>query len=656
LSTKTRQTRATTTKATAESAKTAAQTKEDLKQKKLKGKWRQRQKAELEAARKQLLICRTFPKVCVPGMKRLQLSIASIQKLTKKARTQLYAWAMTWCLTILVATNWRKWWAAPTRSDASSTKETTFTTTFAGRWCGGWFGEISCAASTLRLFVGAIVLLECSGLMTPELNVFAAPEVVALATFPKYPKQTHSIVHEPDVVQTVLPDLGPDTRAACVSRLLKLRFACVLAFCIFVVTPAPSSGSSSSGPSSSSSPSGGCLPNVVLRLVALLAYAVGAACYGVLGAVGLMYDHCHSVQGAILLVGALTVVVYDVSDDPRDARGRRAARWLRTFLFVSVLAPIYLCSGLSKMRYEGLYDNFVRARWLKRGLLDSPQRQTFRAINEYIAHTKSLLVLFSVGNQLFETGVSLLVLFAGATPMLQEAFNVALLVTAAAFHVYVFFFLGPNFMRLGVMLLFAADPVGLLVVLRRKLTCKKTCFDLGGDSQGGAASSSSWENKHHRDLEVEEDDDDDDDFVALAPLNRLSQRHLLPKVKDLPLEKKRSGEETRKTDVLIGKPSLFDQFRAAFGFATLLAFMRVQLASDYHHVAGVIPAVQKHNPYFPIPEFSMFTSPTKENNSYKAIAALDVLIVIGLTIKYGPFGGTLRKFFPGAAKYRRRDC
>ena len=598
--------------------------KEDPKVTKMKRKLKRKLNDELDAAKSHLLLCQWFP-ICEVQSKRLMLSVASIGKLTKKPRINFYSWMMAWCMSLVIAMNWRKWINAEQAMTQTELKAETRTMTgcygamktYAAKWCSSevWgFGEISFAASSLRLFIGMIVLLECSGFTTPELDIFAAPEIVRLATYPSFPPQTGDIVHEPDVVQTLMPDLKPETRTHYVHKLQRIRFLCVLAWCIFVLIPAPTS-SSTTTPTTTTPRTSFLGHPVVLRWGALVSYTVGAVCYVTLGAIGLMYDHCHSPQGPMLLVLSLSVVVYDVSDDPKDPRGRRAAKWLRTFLFVSVLAPIYLCSGISKLRYEGIYDNFVKADWLKRALLSDLQRQTYPKINNYIGTSQILATFFSWGNQVFETFLPLLVLFNPMGPRYQGVMNYLLLLVAACFHIYVFFFLGPNFSRLGLMLLLATDPLGVVLRFRRKCLVGTTTTTTNKKKPVGFPEEDDMEVEAYDDTEETKDD----------------RRSLLPKVTLL-----RHGDDEKKASAVLLTPSTADFCRGIFGFVVLLAFFRVQLASDFDHWTKRIPPNQHHNPYFPIPEFAMFTRATKQINSYTTIAIFDLLLVSALVVKYGP--------------------
>lgn len=272
----------------------------------------------------------------------------------------------------------------------------------------------------------------------------------------------------------------------------------------------------------------------------------------------------------------------DLSDDVRDLRARRAARWLRSFLFVCVLAPLYFASGVCKLRYEGFANNFVGGAWLKKILLSERIRQNFPEVNEYIASSNTLCTLFSIGNQAFETGLPLAVWFF-TTGRLATVARCSLLVTAIVFHVTIFLLIGPNFVRVFCLLLLAMDPLGLLALARRSPK---------------VASSS---------LEYKTED----------------ESHLISKSNHL-----------EASQDFIATPTVSDLFRACFSFAVLAASLRIQVLADYDHLIGHSPPNKRREPYLPFPEYSMFTYPSAEKSEYRKSLALDVAVVLALFLKF----------------------
>ena len=73
-------------------------------------------------------------------------------------------------------------------------------------------------------------------------------------------------------------------------------------------------------------------------------------CYVVLGSIGLMFNLAHSTLGGMLFVASAALAVPHLGC---EVRARRAGAWLRTFLVLAVLVPIYLLAGVSKLRYMG---------------------------------------------------------------------------------------------------------------------------------------------------------------------------------------------------------------------------------------------------------------------------------------------------------------
>lgn len=280
---------------------------------------------------------------------------------------------------------------------------------------------------------------------------------------------------------------------------------------------------------------------------------------------------------------SLLVVVPDLSDDVRDLRGRRAARWLRSFLFVCVLAPLYFASGVCKLRYEGFANNFVGGAWLKKILLSERNRQIFPDVNEYIASSNALCTLFSIGNQAFETGLPLSVWFF-TTGQLATVARCSLLVTAIAFHITIFFLIGPNFVRVLSLLVLATDPLGLLALAHRSPKV----------------------------IQSRSDECKAEDEIYLIS----KSTHL---------------EESQ--DV-IATPTVADLFRACFSFTVLAASLRIQLLADYEHLIGHSPPNKRREPYLPFPEYSMFTYPSAEKSEYRKSLGLDAAVVLALLLKF----------------------
>lgn len=229
---------------------------------------KRREGRALQLARKKLLVCSWFPPVCAAKEKRLMLSVAATGRFTSGSDSFTFFTAMTMCTLFFAWANYRRWLVPVQQTVMPTDSGMTLASRFSSFWSSR-FGEISYAASTIRLFVAVLFLLENSGLMAPELNVFATPEMVGYR--PMFPAPTtDNPVHPPNIVETVMPSLTPETRRKHVFMLKRVRFACAVAWCGFVL-----------------------LPTHRRRLSALL-YAIGSLTYVFLGAIGLMYNHCHS--------------------------------------------------------------------------------------------------------------------------------------------------------------------------------------------------------------------------------------------------------------------------------------------------------------------------------------------------------------------------
>jgi len=507
---------------------------------------KRREEKAHESARSRLLVCRWFAPVCTATEKRLVLSLAAAGRFTSGRDGGIYGTAMALCAMFFVWLHHRRW-GAPSPPAPEDTRET-FAHRFAWYWSSR-FGEISFAASTVRLFIAGLVILDTTGLISPELNVLSVPEVVNFR--PILPYRSQGPIAPPPVEETLMPRLAPATRREHVLMLKRLRLLCVASWCCFVLVPTHR------------------------QFASAATYAIGAVAYCTLGLVGLIHSHSHSVQATFSLVLSLIVVVPDLSDDPRDARGRRAARWLRTFLLVSIISPLYFACGVSKLRYEGFRDN-ISGQWLRGVLRSEKNRQSFPGITDAIASHKPLCSLLSIGNQIFETIMPLAVWFATHGTSATVA-QYTIILTAVAFHTTIFFFIGPNFIRLVYLLVLCLDPLGAVGAVRRRLTAPVRC-------------------------EPEEVPDE-------------------------------SGLDPPPWDDASAAPTDADLFRAWFSLAMLAGFLRMQLVSDYEHVVGRAPPDKRYEPYFPFPEYSMFTYPTEAKVNYRETLVLDAAVVIGLVAK-----------------------
>eukprot|EP00965_Chrysotila_dentata_P146196 4827882-Pleurochrysis_carterae.AAC.1 len=169
-----------------------------------------------------------------------------------------------------------------------------------------------------------------------------------------------------------------------------------------------------------------------------------------------MYNHAHSTQGPMLFVVAASFAI------PGLATNARASNWLRQYLFVCVLMPVYFFAGLSKLRYLG-FENNLTGEWIQRAL--KPESRTiWPALNKTIVDSAVLRVCFSWGNLAVEIVLPLLATFVtrGRRGVLVRALFLS---SAIVFHAIVLLTLGPNFCRLALLDLLAADLVAVAVVI-----------------------------------------------------------------------------------------------------------------------------------------------------------------------------------------------
>eukprot|EP00965_Chrysotila_dentata_P128977 4263761-Pleurochrysis_carterae.AAC.1 len=70
----------------------------------------------------------------------------------------------------------------------------------------------------------------------------------------------------------------------------------------------------------------------------------------------------------------------------------------------------------------------------------------------------------------------------------------------------------------------------------------------------------------------------------------------------------------------LAPPTAADAARALVAIATLALWFSVQLSSDFEHILGRVSASVKPNPYWPFPEMSMFTRADAQSEYCTAFA------------------------------------
>ncbi len=164
-------------------------------------------------------------------------------------------------------------------------------------------------------------------------------------------------------------------------------------------------------------------------------YAIGAIGYVYLGLIGLMYNPAHSTLAPMLFVLLATVAVGGLASDDKGA-----AAWLRRALLEVVLAPAYLFSGVSKMRYMG--RAFFGGDWLRTELHDGP-RVSLPGLVAWIRDAPGACEFLSFGNVLLEFVLPcVLVVAARRDDAVSRRFVHGFLFVAFGFHVTIFLLMG----------------------------------------------------------------------------------------------------------------------------------------------------------------------------------------------------------------------
>ena len=304
-----------------------------------------------------------------------------------------------------------------------------------------WWGippGLSQPLSSMKLFVCMLLFMELSVWMSPEQCVLATPELVSLAR--RYPwttpgEENHHLV--PPMAFWLMPDLESNVEA-WVAYLTALRRRLLLSWCIFMVAPNT--------------------PGLLWQTVNTVSYAYGALAYAYFGTIGLMYNLAHSVQGGMLFVVSAIFAVPFLETNPK------AGAWLRKFLLLNVLVPVYLFAGVNKLRYLGLGSNISGA-WLVPILKDT-HRAVFPELNMWMATAPAKLssapwpcMLMSWGNLAVEFVLPVIAIVSLNQGPLSSLVRLLFIVGAMSFHVAVFFTMGPNFMRQMVLLVLASNPL-----------------------------------------------------------------------------------------------------------------------------------------------------------------------------------------------------
>ena len=292
--------------------------------------------------------------------------------------------------------------------------------------------------ASMKLMVLLIVTVDLSGLTVPERQcALAFPELLELRSPPLYPvisktKLPHLIL---PLAETLMPGLTPETLPLYVARLEELRKVCLIAWGLFLVAP-----------------------SWWWRTFGLF-YAIGALAYATLGYLNVNYVQSHPLVGPLLFVTGSVLAVPGLAHNPR------ASMWLRgKWLVGSVIAPLYLCSGLSKMRYDSI-QRMINGEWLIPILTSHDQIITtsVSGLRELILHAPHGygVMLMSWGNLAFEFFFPLAVMLMAWRGSLPSLCLMIMLVMALGFHATILLMMGPNFVQCVVLDLMALNPLAL---------------------------------------------------------------------------------------------------------------------------------------------------------------------------------------------------
>ena len=308
---------------------------------------------------------------------------------------------------------------------------------------------------SLKLFLVALIWLELQDITAPSQSVLATPEMVWLMAQAPNPAK-----FVPNLAQLLLlPLMGKSmTIGGLVTKLGQIRGWGLISWLAFLLIPEGRNYSA---------------------WAATICYAFGAAAYLFLGSIGLMYKLSHSTQGGLLFVTATTVAIPPLFgiDKGRQVAG---SAWLRRFLFLGILIPIYLMSGISKLRYVGILAN-LNGRWLWE--LFEPKKRKYASwtfLRDLLYNHKILLAFMSWGNLVLEIFVPLALLLRLESKLLRMSFHGI----ALAFHISIFFLVGPNFGRYCLLHILACDPPLGWFARKRSSSAIATSDRLSGRSIG----------------------------------------------------------------------------------------------------------------------------------------------------------------------------
>lgn len=414
--------------------------------------------------------------------------------------------------------------------------------------------ELSLSRCSFKVFLCILLVIELQGLTLPEMSVLAAPEAVAVIR-----RHAGHFPHGPDLTAWFMPGLDDSTADMYANNLACARATLLAAWGGYLAMP----------------------PNWPGISTAL--YAWGAVVYFILGSIHLNFIPCHSPQAAMLfIIGAAWAV-------PQLENQSRKSSWLRFFLIVCCVVPVYLFAGVSKMRYNG-WEGMNESEWIKGYLKANAGRSVVGGVTRFIMQNTLILDLLAWGNTMTELILPLMVLFSlskmfaifiEACPLLTSEssqlrhrrlvqsrimIEVVLFLSAIGFHVAIFLLLGPNFIR------------------------EVLCIALAASSYLDSTGIQSNDSKHEN-INV--------DSAVSSYLDSTGMQ----------------SNDSKHVNTNIGSAmnaTFMDFVRAGILVCVYFSWFYVNIASDVAHINGATHLRQHHDPFWPFSEFSMFASAPKD--------------------------------------------
>eukprot|EP00435_Cladocopium_sp_Y103_P070939 s56_g36.t1 len=303
------------------------------------------------------------------------------------------------------------------------------------RWLSWWCFPFQLTYPTLsmKLWVFALLWIHCHALMLPRSGVLATPELVEMVprieAGPMLPWNLW-----------LLPNLTAETASSWKDYLCQKRSQMILSWCGFILLP-------------SNSPKDPLLQSF-LQLSNGLLYASGAVIYAYFGTITYTYNRKHSEYCTILFSLMATTAVPFLETNPR------AAAWLRKFLIMCAIIPIYLFAGVCKVRYLGVHSLLITGHWFSVGVIDRSHGFAWiKGINEYLSTCPWLALFISWFTMAFELLVPVLCIASTRRRTPESWIWRCYFLGTVLFHVQVFFQLGPNWIVQILLLLLACDPL-----------------------------------------------------------------------------------------------------------------------------------------------------------------------------------------------------